>query len=798
MNILASYPWIKEYLKTSATPEEFARELSLRGPGVEKILSTEDAFRNIIVGKVLSVAVHPNADRLRVANVDLGDGAAYQIVCGGTNLAEGQLVPVALPGARVRWHGEGEPVTLAPTEIRGVKSDGMICAPNEIGLDGLFSCGEREILDLSATNAKVGMSVGAAVGFEDPIFDIEVTTNRPDAYSMLGLAREAAACGLGTFQDHAPSLPKLRAKPQLHVSIEAKHLCPRYMAAVVSGIRVTSSPTWMQARLLQAGLRPINNIVDLTNYVMLELGHPLHAFDRALLDADTIRVRTAAEGERFRALDGKEHELSTRDLVIADGTKPVALAGVIGGADSGVTERTLQVVFEAAAFDPVAIRKTSRGYVLMTDAALRFEKGLSSEACPVALARVLSLLPEVCPEAQVQELVDVVEEKRKPHHYAFRPEAATQLIGEAIPEQTMKKSLEALGFEVSAKGNRWDVAVPYWRDFDIEGERDLIEEIARIHGYHRLTPELPSGTPSVRAQDPVLAWESELKLFFEHIGCTETFTYSLIDPELYRNIGLSTDELLPVWNPLASDLAKMRTTLVPSLLSVVAENQHRFPSGRLFEIAKVYLPKPNALPTETSRIIFVSYGHEGESAFFAAKGMWEGLAKKYGIRSFALERPTDADVLWHPGRTARVTVDGEALGIVGEIHPEVQKRLGIDARVGVLELNLDALVSHLSFSKRCDPIPAFPSVKRDVSFVLPLRTAHADIVAALRGLDERIVDVEKFDEFRGKGVGAEEKSVAYHLELRSDAGTLSSADADEMMKRVKEMLQKRFSALVRD
>ncbi|MFH0928005.1 MAG: phenylalanine--tRNA ligase subunit beta [bacterium] len=795
MNILTSYDWIKEYLDTKATPEEFARELSLRGPGVEKIFSTADSFKDIIVGKILKIEPHPNADKLRLVEVDLGE-KQETIVCGGTNLAPDQLVAVALLGAKVRWHGAGELVTLASAEIRGVKSNGMICGADEIGLGDLFPHAEKEILDLTASRAEPGSSVAEALGLEDPIFDIEATTNRPDAFGIKGLAREAAAAGLGRFTDKTHAL-KLQKGDNLKVTIEEPNLCARYLAATVRGLKVGPSPTWMKVRLHQAGIRPINNIVDITNYVLLELGQPLHAFDRSKVEGDTIVVRKAAENEEFLALDGKTYQLNENNLVIADTHRPVAIAGVMGGEESGVSAETISIVLEAANFEPVSVRKTSRGLNLMSDSSLRFEKGLSPEAPEEALAFALELLKKILPEAEVTQVLDVRAKPYETLKFPFRPEYAASLIGEEIPKEEMKKILEALGFEVSAKGNKWLVTVPYWRDHDIESERDLVEEVARVYGYHRLNSRLPEGEPSTREQDPILFWTDELKRFHEGLGWTEVYNYSYVNREQYKKLGRGEAELYAVSNPLTSDQTHLRDSLLPGVLTVIAENQNRFPAGKLYELGTVFGFGAGTGPLEKSEYLAVAYGYSDDQAYFDLKGLLEGLEEKYGLQGLALGKLDPEIDFLHPGRGAVIKKDGKIVGAVGELHPAIQGAYKLDKRAGVLTLDLDATVNSLTLTRSFKGIPEFPSVFRDVSFIVPRRTSHLELITAVTKIDPTIVGMEKFDEFHGPEIGADKKSLAYHLEFRSNKKTLSAEEADELFAQVAGVLKAEFRALIR-
>ncbi len=495
MNILASYNWISEYLTHDLTVEEFAKRHTAAGNSVERMHDLREGLKRIVVGFVESVEKHPNADKLRVADVNVGT-AVVKIVCGGVNLKKKQRVAVALPGARVRWHGEGDPVELVESEIRGVKSHGMICAAVELGFD-LLPQGDHEIWDLTKlTKAEPGTPVSEALGLEDFILDIEVTSNRPDCLGIVGQAREGFAAVGGKFSWKPKALKVEDSLPALSVRVEDAELCPKYEAVLLDGVKVGPSPWWLQKRLVLAGHKPVNNVVDVTNYVLLELGHPLHAFDADKLTGNAVVVRRAKAGETLKTLDGKENKLTTDMLVIADATAPVAVAGVMGGEASGTSEATTRVVLESATFHKVSIRRTARALNLQTDASLAFEKGLSAQATHAALARAVELLKKVA-GARVASAPFRFE--AKPYQapvFSFDPKKAEALMGADLAAKDMAAILKRLGFGLAKNGREFSVTVPYWRDHDIEHSRDFVEEIARVYGYANIASVLPVGAQS--------------------------------------------------------------------------------------------------------------------------------------------------------------------------------------------------------------------------------------------------------------------------------------------------------------
>lgn len=792
MNNLASYNWLKEYLATSATPEEFARELSLRSMSVEKIDRVGERFARMLVGLVNEVKPHPNADKLRIVVLDIG-AETIELVCGGTNVVPGMRVLVALSGARVRWHGQGELVTLEETEIRGVKSAGMICAPSEVGFPELEH-GEREIWDLSPlTNAAPGTSAAEALGLDDVLFDVEITTNRPDAMGRVGLAREASVAVGGAFAWQPPVLPSDGSGVALKVTVDDAR-CRRYMAAAVQGVKVAPSPWWLQRKLLLAGVRPINNIVDVTNYVLLEYGQPLHAFDYEALRGGEIRVRAAAKHETLRALDGKEYVLDG-EMVIADSDRPIAIAGIMGGEETGTSEKTTTVVFEAAAFDHVSIRRTSRALNLSSDAQLLFEKGLSTEALPSALARAVALTQEIAGGTVASEIVDYRRAPYEPLVFPLVPSRVVAKIGVDIKAEDMVAMLEKLGFAVAPDGENALVTVPYWRDYDIEDAVDLTEEIARMVGYHTMPSVLPSGTPPSTREDRALHWERWSKRFLAAAGYDELFGLSFVSGEDVARYGDDPAKAYVVYNPLSSDMTHMRTSLMPSVLRAVEVNQGHTPSGRVFELSRIYRYQENELPEERYELVFGEFGYEdAEAAFMRTKGTLEAYLRRAGIPVTFARREGDAK--WHPSRTVTVLSGGHEIGVLGEVSASVQTAFGVDRRVCVARIDLEALFPSMHETLRYAPVSEFPAIVRDVSVVLDERTAFGEVAEAVRGADAVIARVALVDIYRGNGVPEGKKSVTISLTMQTDR-TLTSDDAERVLVAARQVLETAFGGILR-
>lgn len=795
MNILVSYNWLKEYLKTELKPEEFAAKVSLSGPSVERIHYQGDNLEHIVVGKILGVAKHPNADKLRLVEVDLG-GKKIKVVCGGSNLKEEMLVAVALAGAKVKWHGEGELVELSPTEIRGVKSEGMICAADEIGLGGEFpKKEEKEILDLSDLDVKPGMPLVKALNWQDAIFDIEVTTNRPDAMCILGIAREA-----GTILKAEFSPPKIQSikKPAGKISLTVKNdepeLCPRYQAVAIQGVKVAPSPWWLKQKLISLGSRPINNIVDITNLVLWEMGQPLHAFDYEKLFDRKIIIRKAKKGEKIKALDGNEYKLKESNLVIADGKRQVAVAGVMGGEESGVTDGTQTIVLEAANFNPVSVRRTSRELNLRSESSALFEKGLSTEATAAALARAVGLILELCGGTVASEVFDLRSKKYKSASVTMSAEKANKVMGAELKAEAMAEILSRLGFNAAFHSGKIRARVPFWRDHDIEIEEDLIEEVARIYGYHRLPSILPVGAPPFGKgrEGGIFHWENAARELAAAAGYDEILSYTMISKKMMEATGETG--AVKIANPLSVDLEYMRTCLFPGLLQTIAENEKNFPSGKIFELGRVYTPtKKGELPDEELHFSGMMWGHD--NLFSNAKGFAEKFLEKFGLTGCAFKDANDKNM--HPARSTDIYYGKDYVGSFGEIHPATAKKFGLDSRVGFFYFYLGEAVRHAKAHKSYTPIPDYPGVKRDISFAVDARAEYEKIREALVAADPLVADIDIFDIYEGKGVSTGKKSMAFHILLRSGNRTLDTSEADEAFQKIVAVLKKDFAAEIR-
>lgn len=790
MNNLASYAWLKEYLKTDATAEEFARELSLKSMSVEKIEHLAEKFANMVVGVIKEIKPHPDANKLRIVVTDIG-ARTVEIVCGGTNVAEGMKVFVALPGSKVRWHGEGDLVELAVTKIRGVESIGMICAPAEVGFEALQG-GDHEIWDLTAiTDAKAGTPIAEALGLDDTMLDVEITTNRPDAMGRVGLAREGAAAVGGSFVWKTPKSPKAGSGVDLKVTVKDPR-CTRYMAVAVACVKVAPSPWWLQKRLLMAGIRPINNIVDITNYVLLEYAQPMHAFDYAKLTGGEIVVRPA-HGESIVALDGKTYPLDG-ELVISDEDRPVAIAGIMGGEASSTTAATTTVVFESATFDGLTIRRTARKLNCYSDAQLLFEKGLSTEATEAALVRAVALTLEIAGGKVASEVVDVRQADAAPLVYTLRPEKARERIGVDIADKRMLEILASLGFDAKKEGKAYEVTVPYWRDHDIEGEVDLIEEVARMYGYHNMPSVLPAGAPPATQEPAAVTWERFTKRFLAAAGYDEFYSNSFVSVDDLANYGEDPAQAYQLLNPLASDQSHMRTSLMPSVLRNIELNQGHTPCGNFFELSRVYCKRPQNIPEEMTHLVFGTFGYDdAERAFMQLRGTLEAFAARTGL-PFRLARE-GVESRWHPTRSATVFLGEKAVGTIGEVAQHIQSAFGVDRRVMAVLIELESLFGSMQLTHRYQPLPTFPAIVRDISVLLDEKAEFDGIAASLK--KGMVSAVHLVDIYRGAGVPEGKKSVTLSLTLQAADRTLTSEEAEGELAHAADMLAKEFGGILR-
>lgn len=777
--------WLLNYCDPAVDDRTFADGMTMSGSKVEGYWQEGQELSGIVVGQVQNLQRHENSDHLWVCQVDIGE-KSLQIVTGAQNLREGDYVPAALDGSVIAG---GK--TIRNGVLRGVESAGMLCSLEELGLgvndfpyacaDGIFVLGED-------CERVPGMDIHAATGLCDIVTEFEITPNRPDCLSVLGLAREAGA----TF-DKPFTPPQVRERPdggetaqKLKVSIDATEQCLRYAGAVVENVRIAPSPRWLRERLRASGVRSINNIVDITNYVMLEYGQPMHAFDLRFIEDGQIHVRRAQQGESITTLDGVKRSLSPEMLVIADTVKPVAVAGVMGGEYSGITADTRSIVLESACFAGAGVRRTSKKLGLRTEASSRFEKGLDPQACRVCLNRALDLIQLLDAGDIVQGIADCNPHVCTPRLLPFAPDWVNRFIGIELSAPEQQAILEKLGFRVE----NWQITVPSFR-MDVEHAADIAEEIARFYGYENIPSRPLAGVADAQFTLKQLL-ERKIRECMLGCGMTEITTYSFISPKAYDKIALpqghTLRESIVIQNPLGEDSSVMRTTALPGMLEVLARNyNNRNSAARLFEYATVYHPQNDTLPLEVQQIALGMYGDDCD--FYTLEGVLEALFAAVSLKGWDIQAETE-NPSYHPGRCAKITLDGEEIATLGELHPQVLEQYGIGTRVYAATVAPDALLPAFCAETVYRPLPRYPATTRDLALLCDeTRTVLSLQRVISEKLGEILEQIELFDVYQGAQVPEGKKSVAFTLRMRSKTGTLTDEETETAIQRALKALQ---------
>ncbi len=795
--MLLPIKWLKDYIKTEKSARELADGLTLSGSHVESILSLNPGIENVVVGKILSLEDHPNADKLIICNIDVGSEKVI-IVTGAKNLSVGDYIPVAKLGAKL----PGLDIEL--TNFRGVDSYGMLCSLKELGFtDSVIPKEFRDGIYILDKEYELGLDIKDVLGLNDQVIEFEITPNRPDCLSIIGMARETAA----TF-DYQLQEPTIKIENEVDdiydytngIEVETEN-CLRYYSRVIKDVKIGKSPLWMQQRLMEAGVRPISNIVDVTNFVMLEYGEPLHAFDLDQLNGKKIIVRQALEGEKLTTLDGEERILDTNDIVIADAKNPIGLAGVMGGLDSEITKDTKIVLLEGANFNSRNIRLTSKKFGLRSEASTRFEKGLDPNLGEIAVERVCQLIEEIGAGTVVKNHIDVYNTKAVPKTIALRPERANMLLGVEVPVEDMLKSLNGLGLKSSFDGKLIHSEIPTYR-LDIDIEADLIEEVGRLYGFHNIESKPLLGALTRGTKPYHMAIADRVKSILQGLGMNEVMTYSFISPKAYDKINLNTDdplrEYIRLINPLGEDYSTMRTTLIPNILDLLARNYNRgIESMYAFEIGNTFIPKSlpvRELPDEIKKL---SLGLYGESDFYELKDIVENSLSRLGIKNLQYER-VETDPTFHPGRTARVFYNEECLGIIGEVHPLVLENYDLKTRVYIAELDFAKIVDFTSLDIKYSPLPKYPAMTRDIAVVVKEDVMVGDIEKIILNHGSEILEsVKLFDIYRGNQVQEGLKSVAYSIIYRSYERTLTDDEVNEIQEKIIRDLEDSIDAKLR-
>ena len=794
MNI--SRKWLREFVDITATDKEYDSVMTLAGQKVETTERMDAEIKNVVVGKVLSMKKHENSDHMWVCMVDCGIGEPVQIVTGAQNVHEGDLVPVAqhnsyLPGG----------IHITKGKRRGVESCGMLCSYKELGLTE-HDCPEAYadgIWILNNEGCKVGEDMNVVIGNDDSIVEFEITNNRPDCYSLIGLARETAAAFNVPMKHHEPVV-KGGAEGNLcdllDVDVQADDLCPRYTARMVRNVKIAPSPKWMRQRLRSAGIRPINNIVDITNYVMVEYGQPMHAFDYRYVKGGKIVVRRAGADKTLTTLDGSVRVLQPDMLVIADETKPVGLAGVMGGENSEIVADTVDVVFESANFLGSSIRKTALALGMRTDASAKFEKDIDPMLTVPAVNRACELVELLGAGEVMDGMIDVLNYVPQPVTVKLEPERINALLGTNISEADMIEYLHRE--EVPVVDGM--IQVPSWRP-DLRVMADIAEEVARYYGYNNIETTLMRGATTMGGYSDEQKLENAAGAAARALGYSEIITYSFVSPSSFDAIRIPADSPLrktvKLVNPLGEDTSIMRTVILPSMLDILSRNFAFKNKGvKLYEIGKIYLPvEGEKLPNEPKRMIFGTYGeHEN---FFTLKGEVDALLEQLNVHPATYVADTK-NPSYHPGRCADIMIDGKKLGVIGQIHPLVAEGYGISGEVYVAELDFTGLQSALAPERVFHSLPKFPTVSRDLALVCDEAMTVGMLEACIKKAGGKLLrSIQLFDIYRGPGIAPGKKSVAFSLELRADDRTLTDEDTTGVTNAVLEKLKNDLGVTLR-
>ena len=786
--MILSRKWLNEFVDCSAWADhDFSEAMTLSGSKVETFTDLHKNIQNVVAGRIVEMVRHTNSDHMWVCQVDVGGSEPLQIVTGAQNQKVGDMVPVALDGSLLP---DGKEIHAGM--LRGELSNGMMCSLKELGLtlhdypyaieDGLWVMQEDGV--------KPGDDIAAVIGMDDHVVEFEITPNRPDCLSVIGLAREAAVTFDKPLRLHTPDVPGSGEDIHDHVSIRIDDpaLCPRYTARMVRNVKIAPSPAWMRERLRNSGVRPINNIVDITNYVMLEYGQPMHAFDFSCVEGGHIIVRTAREGETIQTLDGNQRNLTTSMLCICDENKPVCVAGVMGGANSEIVGDTAMVLFESANFNGTSVHRTAAALNMRTDASSRYEKGLDPMNTLKAVERACELVELLGAGEVVEGVMDVIAKDSNPVTVKLEPEKVNGLLGTDVSREEMVRILESLDFTVEGD----TIHVPSWRS-DVEHYSDIAEEVARFYGYNNIPDTLSNGLTARRGLTDIQQTENLLGSVCRAAGYDEIITYSFISPTYYDKIDLPKDsplrDSLKILNPLGEDTSIMRTTTLPSMLEILTRNyNYRNKAVRLYELGRTYFEREDGMAEEPKLLSLGLYGPEED--FFSLKGSVETILESI--------RAVDDNPSFHPGRCARVLVQGEAVGVLGQIHPLVAANYGVDTDLYYAELSFDKLFAHRGADPEYVPLPKFPAVTRDIAVLVDQEITVGALEACIHEAAQALLkEVALFDIYQGENLPAGKKSVAFNLVLRADDRSLTAQEADDEVKLILEQLGTTFGATLR-
>jgi len=805
-NMRVSYKWLKDYVDIPVPPEELAEKMTMAGVAVENIEYPGKGLDNIVTARIEKISPHPNADKLVICSINTGS-EVLQVVTGAPNVREGQVILLALVGAVL----PGGRITRA--KLRGIESYGMLCSAQELGLDPEnFPPDQREGILEFPEDTHLGMDVKELLGLDDAILELELTPNRADCLSMVGVAREVAAV-LGT----ALHLPEIAVREiaesingKVSVTIEEPELCGRYVGRLVRKVRIGPSPVWMQRRLQAAGIRPISNIVDVTNYVLMELGQPLHAFDYDKLQDQAIIVRRGRPGEKMYSLDDVERELNPEMLVIGDAGRAVAIAGVMGGLDTEITEGTTSVLIESAWFNPASIHRTSKKLGLRSESSARFEKGIDINGCLLAATRACQLIDEMGAGETVRGAVDNFPRPQDNPVIRLRPERVSLIMGVEVPGDMIKEIMERLGFRAAPEGKDLLVEVPTRRG-DIALEIDLIEEVARLFGYNNIPTTLPEGanTEARRTREQVIT--DQVAGVMVECGLMEIITLSFMNPRVFEMLSLAENDPLrnavTIDNPLSEEQRYLRTTMIPGMLDIMSRNTARKNADlAFFEIGRIFSPVDGQkLPRETAALAAGVMGRTRGGwntepvpmDFYYLKGVMETLMEALNIRKYSII-PEMGNPAFHPGRTAILETAGERIGIIGEIHPGVLEKYRLNERACIMQVSIEGLIRASGGVRRYSPLPRYPAVDRDMAIVVGRDVPAVEINRVIRKTGgELLQDISLFDVYQGEQIKEGYKSMAFSLRFQASDRTLTDEEVNGIHEKIQQALKDRFEAELR-
>ena len=794
----ASLQWMNEYvpLDLNRPAQELADELTQAGIPVEEVLSMDPGLKKIYTGKIVEITKHPDADKLQVCQVQClsedGEEITKQIVTAATNVAVGQIVPVAYHKSRL-----ADGTEIKKGKLRGVVSEGMFCSVAEFGISSdLVRPEEAQGIYIFPEGTPIGLDIKEALMLDDTVYEFELTANRADCFSMVGLSRE-----FGIMTNQKALFPVIMVNEngesiegKASVAIEAHDLCTRFTSRLVTNVTIEPSPLWMQNRLRNSGIRPINNVVDVTNYVMLELGQPMHAYDYDCVADHTLIARRAKAGETLTTLDGNERELNESMLIIADTKGPIGVAGVMGGLTSEVTDKTTNVLFEAAVFNGPSIRRTSKALGMRSEASGRFERGVNHKYTAYAIDRAAQLLQQICPSCKVSVgVIDVYPEPVEQRTVTFTAEQINDYLGTSIEKDRMVDILTKLEFGITESGDTIEALVPTWRD-DVTGMPDIAEEVARIVSYDNIAPTIPVAILSSGGMTPKKALTKDVTHYLAHAGLSQIITFSFMHKDGLTNMMLPEGDnrytAIPILNPISEEFPYMRTTLVPAVIEAAKRNiAQQNKDLWLFETANVYEPKSLPLtevPHERPMACGIMMGKVTEAAwnqaqrdtdFYDVKGVVDGLLAKLGLTQYNIQPSSES--YYHPGVSAHYTVNGVTIANYGELHPQVVKNFDLSGKVYMFEIDLEAVLSITVPPFRYQSFSKFPGTSRDLAIVAPVSVTSGDIVALIKEHGgEYLESVSIFDVYEGEHIEAGYRSLAYNLQFRSMEGTLNDEDID--------------------